>query len=361
MLMVLALVMRAFGKIQNGKKKLKMRQTTFISLLFSLALLIASCNTPKAGDSEEGQNSRMEFTVTKIQNEKDGQSIFMQDDKGGQYTTIISIPNGNWIDLTVGDRISLVATEILESHPAQIISKDIKVIEHQTNMGYEKIEEETYWIHARKKEALGIWEQPVSCFQYQTGTTINKNAEWKLLCEEIEYFDYKEGYYYQIKVLKKWLENHENLMDRVPYDLELVTVVSKEKDETYVHPVKTTIRTNKKSYKLGEAIQLTLEVNNTAASPYTFLPWGTPIENRFTGDCLTVTLNGKELPYTGIMVKRMAPTDKDYITLQQRENTSGQVNLLDGYKLTEKGLYKVQFKEQYNGIPASNVVELRVE
>lgn len=235
-----------------------MRQTTVISLLFSLALLIASCNTPKAGDSEEGQNSRMELMVTKIHNEKDGQSIFMQDDKGGQYTTIISIPNGNWIDLTIGDRISLVATEILESHPAQIISKDIKVIEHK----------------------------------------------------------------------------------------QLVT---------------TSISLDKTSYKPSEAILLTLTVSNSTSVAYTFLPWGTPIENRFTGDCLTVTLNGKELPYTGIMVKRMAPTDKDYITLQQGENTSGQVNLMDGYKLTEKGLYKVQFKEQYNGIPASNVVELRVE
>ena len=67
----------------------------------------------------------------------------------------------------------------------------------------------------------------VECLQFQKNKTLDKNGEWETLCDEIEYFDYVEGKYYQVKILKKWLNNHKNLMDRSPYDLELVTILKK--------------------------------------------------------------------------------------------------------------------------------------
>jgi hypothetical protein len=304
----------------------------------------------------------MELIVTKIQNEMDGQTLFLEDDKGGQFTTIISPANGNWIDLTIGNRISLVAEEIMESHPAQIISKDIKILDitSPSSIKYEKTEEEIYWVHPQKKEAFGLWEQPISCYQVQNGATLDKNAKWELLCEDIQYFNFVEGKYYQIKVLKKWLENHENLMDRSPYDLELISVLSKEKDKTYKHPIQANLATDKKVYLAGKPINLSLEIKNTGQKPYTFLPWGTPIEDRLTGNCLTIKLNGKEIDYRGIMVKRAPPTEKDYITLQANEAVKGEVNLLDGYQLNAKGIYTIQFQETYKGLPASNIIEIEI-
>lgn len=334
-----------------------------ILVSFLLLLLIAGCSISTPKNHSLKINNPMEFTVTKIQDEMDGQTIFLKDDEGRPYTTIVSIPNGNYVDFNIGDRISLVVEGTIDFDPIQIISKDIKVLGdiHSNGIVYEKTEEKTYWVHSLKTTARGMWGQPMECLQYQEGTTLDKNGEWKTLCDEIEYFRHLEGTYYQIKVLKKWLKNHEGLMDRTPYDLELVTVLSKEKDETYINPVKTKITTNKSVYELGETINLSMTIQNTGEKPYTFLPWGTPLEKRFTRDCMEVKHSGVTIPYSGIMVKRVEPTEKDYATLQSDETLSGEVNIFAGYKLDKKGTYTIQFKETYQGLPASNVIELEIK
>lgn len=220
-----------------------------------LAVLFTSCSSAKK-KNELNNSSRSEYTITDIRNEKDGQTLFLSDDKGGKFTTVISIPNGNYVDVEKGDRISLVAKEILEMHPAIIISEHIKVL----------------------------------------------------------------------------------------------------------NSVSSHLNTNKNSFNINEPIELTMTLTNAGESSYRFLPWGTPIEKRFTGDCLTVThSDGTAVNYTGIMVKRMAPTDKDYITLATGDSASGTVNLLDGYKLDKKGTYTIQFKETYQGLPASNTINVTIK
>ncbi|PIE78288.1 MAG: hypothetical protein CSA15_08575 [Candidatus Delongbacteria bacterium] len=325
-------------------------------LTILITFTIYSCQTTK--NKTTNDKNRMKFIVSKIQNEIDGQTVFLKDDKGRNYTTIISIPNGNYIDLKVGNRISLIAKEIIGSAPAQIISEDIKVL---NKIEYEKTEEKVFWVNSRKTKGNGMWGQPMECLQIQKDKRLNKNGEWETLCDEIEYFHYLEGMYYQVKVLKKWLKNHENLMDRTPYDLELIIVLSKEKDPTYINPIKTKITTNKNTYKVGESIELSMEIKNTGKKSYTFLPWGTPIENTFTDDCLKITYNNKTINYSGIIVKRVPPTEKDYVTLKTGETAKGKVNLFEGYKLTEKGLYTIQFKETYKGIPNSNNIKIEIK
>ncbi|MGS2738256.1 hypothetical protein [Sinomicrobium sp. M5D2P17] len=133
------------------------------------------------------------------------------------------------------------------------------------------------------------------------------------------------------------------------------------KDIMQISSVQTTISTNKDVYKTGEPIELSLEVKNTGNKPYTFLPWGTPLENKFTGGCLKVADNNGAIDYKGIMVKRVSPTEKDSITLETGKTAVGKVNLLDGYKLKEKGIYTIQFEETYNGLPASNTIKVEIE
>ncbi|RXG31826.1 hypothetical protein [Leeuwenhoekiella marinoflava] len=134
-----------------------------------------------------------------------------------------------------------------------------------------------------------------------------------------------------------------------------------EDKDTTDNSVHTIISTNKSIYIKDEAIELSLEVKNTGNKPYTFLPWGTPIENKFTGACLKVTHNNKNIDYTGIMVKRVSPTEKDYITLESGEIAVGKVNLLDGYHLDENGVYTIQFEERYNGLPESNTIKIEIK
>ncbi|WP_416439989.1 hypothetical protein ACH3O9_10060 [Leeuwenhoekiella sp. A16] len=134
-----------------------------------------------------------------------------------------------------------------------------------------------------------------------------------------------------------------------------------EDEDTTDNSVRTTISTNKSLYRNDEAIELSLEVKNTGNKPYTFLPWGTPIENKFTGACLKVTHDNKNIDYTGIMVKRVSPTEKDYITLEAGEIAFGTVKLLDGYRFDENGVYTIQFEERYNGLPESNTIKIEIK
>jgi len=98
--------------------------------------------------------------------------------------------------------------------------------------------------------------------------------------------------------------------------------------------IETEISTND-TYQAGESIELSMKVTNIGKTKYTFLPWGTPIENRLTGDCLLVKYNNQILDYNGIMVKRIPPTKKDYITLKHNETVLGKINILEGYSLSE--------------------------
>lgn len=231
----------------------------FVLIIFLFLILIFSgCSASKSNSHPSENNKQMKFVVTKVQDEKDGQTIFLNDHKGRQYITIISPVNGNWIELLEGDKISLFAEEIMKSDPPQIIAKNIKIL--------------------NRKESTCLVK----------------------------------------------------------------------------------ISTNKNIYSLGEPIILSMTVQNTSQAPYTFLPWGTPLENDFTNDCMEVKFNGAPIPYIGIMVSRIPPTEKDYVTLQFNETSTGKVKLIDGYQLSKKGLYTIQFKEAYQGLPASNILEIKI-
>lgn len=93
----------------------------FASLIAFIFLI--SCNTPKTFPNA--------YTITKIQPEKDGQTLFLKNDKGDVYTTIISIPNGNFIKLEEGNVITFDVQDTLKMDPPALISKNIKIVSKQ--------------------------------------------------------------------------------------------------------------------------------------------------------------------------------------------------------------------------------------
>ena len=104
-----------------------------------------------------------------------------------------------------------------------------------------------------------------------------------------------------------------------------------EKNRELIRFIETEITTDKNAYNTGEPIVLSMKATNTGRKKYTFLPWGTPIENTLTGDCLMVKQNHQLIEYIGIMVKRVPSTKKDYVTLKHHEFISGEINILEGY------------------------------
>lgn len=93
---------------------------TMISTIFSM------CKSAKS-ESEMSKEIGV-YTIDRIQPEKDGETLYMTDEHGEPATMIISIPNGNYVEVAVGDQISVEIEAVMRSYPPQIIGKNIKVI-----------------------------------------------------------------------------------------------------------------------------------------------------------------------------------------------------------------------------------------
>lgn len=88
-------------------------------ILWIALFLVLSCNTP----NDKG----LIFSITKIEQGKDGKTLFLEDSEGTLYTTVVSIPNGNYIDVEVGDKVRLEIKEIVENmDPIILITRSIE-------------------------------------------------------------------------------------------------------------------------------------------------------------------------------------------------------------------------------------------
>ncbi|SDR94300.1 hypothetical protein SAMN05216503_1465 [Polaribacter sp. KT25b] len=88
-------------------------------------LIIFSCNTVKQNYSTL---SKSEFLVIHTKNENDGQTITLRNNHNKIYTTTISIPNRNWVELKKGNIISMEIKDSIEMNPTLLNSKNIKII-----------------------------------------------------------------------------------------------------------------------------------------------------------------------------------------------------------------------------------------
>jgi hypothetical protein len=96
---------------------------------------------------------------------------------------------------------------------------------------------------------------------------------------------------------------------------------------------------------VGQPLSLRFTLYNRTPLPVCVLRWYTPLEG-LRGNILRVTLNGKELPYRGMMVKRENPTREDYACIPARGSVSKEFNLGESYDLSAPGRYRVAFVDQ---------------
>lgn len=106
----------------------------FLSLIFIFGIVSCKNSAPEHNNTqtpeiwEEGI-STITGLITEVKQEKDGQTIRLADNKGTEYTAVISIPNlrenaGQYREFKVGERISfkgnlspdkrMVVREVLE-------------------------------------------------------------------------------------------------------------------------------------------------------------------------------------------------------------------------------------------------------
>jgi len=88
---------------------------------------------------------------------------------------------------------------------------------------------------------------------------------------------------------------------------------------------------------------MTVVMTNDSNESIKVLTWKTPFETTLSANIFHVT-NGKyDAQYLGRVVKRLHPTDKDYITLQAGETKTIDIDLAKYYSLETKGTYFVSY------------------
>jgi hypothetical protein len=98
------------------------------------------------------------------------------------------------------------------------------------------------------------------------------------------------------------------------------------------------------TYRLGDPISLTFEVENTGSETVQLLRWGTPLEGELTDDCFVVRRDSELLPYDGKLVKRGDPRPESYVTIPPGEKVRQAVDISAGYPIDQPGDYKVTLK-----------------
>jgi hypothetical protein len=109
----------------------------------------------------------------------------------------------------------------------------------------------------------------------------------------------------------------------------------------------------------GKVVLSSLLVNGTG-SDMQFLPWNTPLDSSITGRFLLVTAlpedgSVHDLKYHGPMVKRMAPTESDYLTVKEGGKVASSLDITNVYTFCADVSYIVQysndiFDKEYNSI-----------
>ena len=93
----------------------------------------------------------------------------------------------------------------------------------------------------------------------------------------------------------------------------------------------------------GGAVNVTFTLTNTSSEGLFVLNWFTPFEG-LAGDIFRVQRDGVSLPYHGIQVKRGVPIPEHYVWLDPGGSATAEVDLAEGYDLSQPGRYTLQFR-----------------
>ena len=102
------------------------------------------------------------------------------------------------------------------------------------------------------------------------------------------------------------------------------------------------LRVDRTSFDKTEDAILHVTITNPTSHSLRLLRWFTPLDG-VERSLFTVTRNGEAVFYLGKMVKRAAPTDKDYLTLAAGESVTRDINLSEYYALSVSGSYEVKY------------------
>jgi hypothetical protein len=86
------------------------------------------------------------------------------------------------------------------------------------------------------------------------------------------------------------------------------------------------------------------QIHNNSLSVVSFLPWGTPWEGAFSRDMFNIESAGRKIEYIGPMIKRSAPSARDYIEIKPGASQLVKLDISNGYNLENRGDYSLTYQ-----------------
>jgi peptidyl-Lys metalloendopeptidase len=125
------------------------------------------------------------------------------------------------------------------------------------------------------------------------------------------------------------------------------------KDSNDVPVIKVTLSSDVTSFPSTAEVFVHMTFTNSSEFSVKVLKWYLPIDG-MEAPLFTITRDGEPVTYLGILVKRSAPTENDYITLQAGEILTLDVALSPYYDISVSGnysiIYDVASDDLYNGV-----------
>lgn len=94
----------------------------------------------------------------------------------------------------------------------------------------------------------------------------------------------------------------------------------------------------------GQPWMADFEIRNNGLSAVSLLPWGTPWEGVFSRKLFNIESAGRKIQYIGPMIKRSAPSVRDYIEIKPGASQLVKLNLSSGYNLEDSGDYSLTYQ-----------------
>ena len=104
-------------------------------------------------------------------------------------------------------------------------------------------------------------------------------------------------------------------------------------------------------------IQVKVTIVNRGSSPFSLLTWNLPDDGRLTTNLFQVQRDGQVVEYKGLMVKREV-TAADFIELRPGREYRANIRLAQGYEISPKGHYSIQYKAWNQSLAGDVVIPL---
>lgn len=104
------------------------------------------------------------------------------------------------------------------------------------------------------------------------------------------------------------------------------------------------IEVMKANYASGDKLEVRVNYKNISSEKIRFLKLGTALEGIISEDFLSISLDGNSVPYVGLHIKRLAPTELDFVTIEPGQKVSAVIDLASSYAISAKGAYQLLYK-----------------